>query len=173
MMTVFSSSWLAGFALVHPQPPVVAWVGWCPALRTLLLGGLTFASSDFRDFRAHIPLGGLTTSLIRLGDISIVYLPPSLQPIAIPAAESIFLSSTPLSPRLFRCFLRAARSQQKPPLPRRLSPSILLTRRALRRELIPPLSLIGPRSSLRHLATRGPGPPCRLRDAPPLGHADK
>ena len=82
--------------------------------------------------------------------------------IAVPATEIFFLLSTPLSLRFLPCPLRAARAWQKPPLPRRLSPSMLLPSRALHREPTPPQPLIRPRPSLR-----------RLRAAPPLGRADE
>ena len=55
-----------------------------------VLGGLPFAFSgfrNFRDFRAHGPRTRLTTSLLLLGDSSLVYLPPSPPSIAVPTAE--------------------------------------------------------------------------------------
>ena len=45
-------------------PPVLAWVGWCPAPRARFWVGSRFASSDFRHFRAH-------GSRMRIGDLSV------------------------------------------------------------------------------------------------------
>ena len=115
----------------------------------------------------------MATFLFLLGDSSLVYLPPSLPPIAVPAAEQFFLAPTPLSLRFLPCPLRMARALQKTPLPRRLSPSMLLPRRALRREPIPSRSLIRPRSPFRRLATRRLRLPCRLRAAFPIGRANE
>ena len=102
-----------------------------------------------------------------------MYLPPSPPSIAVPAADTFFLPPTPFSPRFEPCPLRVARALQKPPLPRRLSPSILLLHQALNRESIPPRSLIRPRPPFRLLATRHLRLPCRLRAASPLGRADE
>ena len=71
-----------------------------------------------------------------------------------PGRGEFFLTPAPLSLRFLPCLLRVARARQKPPLPRRLSPSMLLPRRALHRESTPPRSLIRLRRLLRLLATR-------------------
>ena len=69
--------------------------------------------------------------------------------------------------------LTGARALQKPQLPRPLSPSILLARRALHREPIPLRSLIRPHPPLRRLATRLLRLPYRLRTESPLGRTDE
>ena len=90
-----------------------------------------------------------------------------------PGRGAIFRPPTPLSLRFLPCPLRAARALQEPPLPRRLSPSMLLPRRALHRESIPPRSPIRPRPPFRRLTTWRLGLPCRLRAASLLERADK
>ena len=96
----------------------------------------------------------LTASLLPLGDSSLVYLPQSPPPVAVLAAEDFLLLPTPLSRRFLPCPLRAALALQKPPLPRQLSLSMLLPRRGLHRETIPPRSLIRPHPPLRRLVIR-------------------
>ena len=67
----------------------------------------------------------------------------------------------------------AARARQKPPLPRRVSPSMLLLSRASHREPTPSRSFIRPRPPLRLRATRHLRLPCRLRVSSPLGRTGK
>ena len=98
-------------------------------------------------------------------------LPPSPPTIAVPAVETFFLSPTLPSLLFLPYHLRTARARQKPPLPRRLSPSMFFPRRELHREPIPPRSLIRLRPPLRRLATRHLRLPYRLRAASPLGRA--
>ena len=114
----------------------------------------------------------MTTFLLLVGDSSLVYLPSSRPPIAVPAAE-IFLPPTPLSFRFWPCPLRAARAQHKPPLSRRLSLSMLLPSRALQREPTPPRSRIWPHPPFRHLATRHLRRPCHLRAPSSLGRTEE
>ena len=90
-----------------------------------------------------------------------------------PGRGDVFLPLTTLSIRFLPRPLRAARTLHRPPLPRRLSLSVLFPRQALHRELIPPRSLIRPRPPLHRVATLHLRRPCRLRAASPLGRADE
>ena len=109
-------------------------LGGVPRPENAVLGGLPFASSEFRDSSAH----GLQIRIYDisspLGDSLLVRLPQSLPSIAAPAAEQFFLPHTPLLLRFLPCLLRAARALQKSPLPRRLSTSVLLTGSRFRRD---------------------------------------
>ena len=132
-------------------PPVLVWVGWCPAPRTRFWLGSLSPRRIFANFAHMGHVRGLTTFLPLLGDSSLVYLPPSPRPTAVPAMEKNYLPPTPLSLRFLPCPLRAARALQKPPLRRWLSPSMFL-----HREPIPPRSLIRLRPPFHRLATRRP-----------------
>ena len=90
-----------------------------------------------------------------------------------PGRGENFLPPTLISLRFLPYPLRAARARQKPPLPRRVSPGMLLPRRAPRMEPTPPGSLIRPRPPLRRLATRHLQLLCCLRAASPLGRAEE
>ena len=102
-----------------------------------------------------------------------MHLPLSPLSIAAPAAEQFCLPPTSLSLRFLPCPLRKARALHKPPLRRRLSPSMPLPRRAFHREPNPRRLLIRPRPPLRRLVTRCLRLRCRLRAASPLGRADE
>ena len=88
-----------------------------------------------------------------------------------PGRGETCLPPTPLSLRFLP--LSAARALQEPPLLRRLSPSMLLARRARHKEPIPTRSLIRPRPPLSRLVTRRLRLPCRFRATSPLGRANE
>ena len=148
-------------------------MGWCPAPRALSWVGFFPPLRFFSNFRARGPC-------VKINDLSA----PSGRFVARvsatvtttdrrPGRGDFFLLSTPFSLRFLPYPVRAARARQEPPLPRRLSPSMLIPSRALHREPIPPRSLVRPRPPLRRLATRHVRLPCRLRAALPLGRADE
>ena len=140
-----------------------------------VLGGLPFASSDFRDFHTH----GRRTWIDDLSAPSGRFVARVTAAVTTddcrPGRGEFFLPPTLLSLRFLPYPPGAARARQKSPLPRRVSPSTLLPRRALHREPTPPRSRIRPRPPLRHRATRHLRLPCRLRphfhsDAPKNSH---
>ena len=90
-----------------------------------------------------------------------------------PGRGEFFLPPTVLSLRFLPYPPGVARARQKPMLQRRVSPSMLLPRRAPHREPTPPRSLIRPRPPLRHRATRHLRLPCRLRAAFSPGRAEE
>ena len=144
-----------------------------PRPENAVLGGLPFASSDFRDFGAHGPR-------VRIDDLCA----PSGRFVARvtaavttedrrPGREEFFPAADTAFASVFAYPLRAARARQKNPLPQLVSPSMLLPRRPHHREPIPPRSLIRPRPTLRRMAARHLRLPCRLRDASPIGCAEE
>ena len=147
--------------------------GMVPRAEIAVLSGLQFASSDFRDFRAHGPR-------MRIDDLSAPSGRFAARATAAittddyrPGREDFFLSPTLHSLRFLPYPLMAARARQKPPLPQGLSPSMLLPCRTPHREPAPPRSVILPRPPLRYMAPRHLRPPCWLWVASPLGRAEE
>ena len=85
----------------------------------------------------------------------------------------LILPPTPLSLRFSLCSLRAERSRQKTPWPRRLSPGMFRAHRALHGEPTPPRSLIRSHPPLRRPVTRHLRLICRLRVVSLLGRVVK
>ena len=118
--------------------PGVGLSGMVPRAEIAVLSGLQFASSDFRDFRAHGPR-------MRIDDLSAPSGRFAARATAAittddyrPGREDFFLSPTLHSLRFLPYPLMAARARQKPPLPQGLSPSMLLPCRTPHREPTPP-----------------------------------
>ena len=72
--------------------------GLVPRTEHTALGGLLLTFTAFHDCCTHEPRIGLTAFLLPRGDSSLVFLPPSPPPKAVPAAGRSFL---PLSPFRF------------------------------------------------------------------------
>ena len=139
-----------GLSTRSSRTPGVGLVGPMPHFDNAVLGGFTFHLSDFRDSRAHGPrrIDGLCAPsgrpLPRVSAAVTTINRRRGRGAFFPAADIAFA-------RLMPCFLRAAQTLQKPPLPRGLSPSIIL-----HRQPIPPRSLIRLRPPFRRLAIRRP-----------------
>ena len=119
----------------RPSPnPGVGFSGQVPRPENAVLGGLPFATVDFRDFHAQGPRIRTDDRSAPSGRFVARVLAAVTTDDRHPGHGFFFLPLTPLSRRFLLCPLRAARAWQKPPLPRRLSPSMLLPRRALHRE---------------------------------------
>ena len=98
MIAVGSSSEPANFTLIPHRPPILAWVGWCRA-DSAVLGGIPFACSDFRCFRAHGPrmrIDDLSAPSGRFAAIvSAVVTTADCRPgrgATLPAADTVFAS---------------------------------------------------------------------------------
>ena len=137
------------------------------------LGWLPFAFSDFRVFRTHGPRKRIDHLFHPSGRFVARVTAAVTTDDCRPGRGDIFLPPTLLSLRFLPYPPGAARARQKPPLQRRVSPSMLLPRQAPHGEPTPPISLIRPRPPLCHRATRHLRLPCRLRAAFPLGRAEK
>ena len=97
--------------------------GLVPRTGYAALGGLPLTSTAFHDFGTHEPrmrIDGLSTPM---GDSSLVFLPPSPLPKAVPAAGRFRLPLTLFSLRFLPYLSRAARAPQKLWLQRRPSHS--------------------------------------------------
>ena len=151
-MAVSSSSGTAS----HPssRTPGVGLSGLVPRPESPGLGGLPFVSSDYRDFRAHGPRIGIDDLSAPSGRFITRVSAAVTTADRRPGRGEFIQPPTPRSLRCKPCLLRATRARQKNPLPRRLSPTILLPSRTLHRESTPPRSLIRPGPPLRRLAPR-------------------
>ena len=71
--------------------------GLVPRIEHAALGGLFLTSTAFHDFRTHEHVYRLTAFLLPRGDSSVVFLPPSLLPNAVPDAGRFHLPITSFS----------------------------------------------------------------------------
>ena len=169
-MAEASSSGPASFAPVPLRSPVLPCVGWCPTPRALLGVGSLSPLPIFAIFAHMGHVRGLTTSLL-LGRLIARVTAAVTHDDRRPGRGDVSRAPTLLSLRFLPYRLRVARARQKPPLPRRVSPDMLLPRLAPHREPTPPRSLIRPRPPLRRIATRHPRLPGHIRAASLIGRA--
>ena len=130
---------VCGFRTRSSPTPGVGLGGRVLRPKSVVLGWLPITSSDFHDCRKHGPcmrIDGISAPRGRFvarasASVATVHCRPGL---------GDFHSSppTPLSLRFLSYAQGATRALQTPPLQRRLSPSALLSRRALDRKKIPP-----------------------------------
>ena len=122
----------------NPSPKALSWVGSCPALNMLPWVGSLSPLPRFTIFAHTSHIEGLTAFQFPRGDSSLVFLPPSPLPKAVPAAGRFHLPPTLFSLRLLSYPSRAARAPQKTWLQRRPSHSRLIYPGVLSRRRPPP-----------------------------------
>ena len=112
--------------------------GLVPRTEHAAFGGLPLSSTAFTIFAHTSHVYGLTAFLPLRGDSSLVFLPPSPLPKAVPAAGRFRLPLAPFSLRFLPYPSRAARAPQKPWRQRRPSHSRLIYQGVLHRRRPPP-----------------------------------